>query len=157
MTSQGSVVSKLFVLDHFLAGADSIEEVRLVINYIAIAFWRGIDFRRLLNFNFVVRVFLLEVGQILVAQFFWPSINRVAFRLRTRVLRGVSQILPPDDRRSLGAVEADEVSLIIHQIAAQVDSEIRILVKRLNQIWIIAAILKVETGLQWTALVLQQC
>src|SRR3954468_11913065 len=85
-----------------------------------------------------------EVLQVFVAELLGPTINRIAFGLRTCVLRRVSQVLAADDRRPLGAVKGDEVSLVIHQIAAQVNSKIRVLIKRLNQIGVIATVFKVK-------------
>src|SRR3954470_9140220 len=89
-------------------------------------------------------MFFFEVGKVFVAQFFWPPINRVAFRLRTGVLRRVRQVLATNDRGSLRSVEGDEISLVIHQVATQINPEIRILVKRLNQIGIVAPVFKVK-------------
>src|SRR3954470_4947137 len=89
-------------------------------------------------------MFFFEVGKVFVAQFFWPPINRVAFRLRTRVLRRVRQVLAPNDRGSLGSVEGDEVSLVIHQVATQINPEIRILIKRLNQVRVVPSIFEMK-------------
>src|SRR4051812_38565624 len=89
-------------------------------------------------------MFFFEVSKVFVTQFFWPPIDRIAFRLRTRVLRGISQVLATNDRGSFSAVEGNEISLVIHQVATQINPKIRIFVKRLNQSGIVAPVLKVK-------------
>src|SRR5437763_14613473 len=89
-------------------------------------------------------MFLLEVGEVFVAELFGPPKNRVAFRLRTRVLRREGQSLTAKNGGSLGTIEGDEVSLIIIQIAEQVKAKIRIIVKGLDKIGVIASVLKME-------------
>ena len=49
-----------------------------------------------------------------------------------------------DDQRSFCAVEADELALIVIQVAAQVDAEIRIVVESLDKIWKFATVFEVE-------------
>src|SRR3954470_2822294 len=89
-------------------------------------------------------MFFFEVSKVFVTQFFWPPIDRIAFRLRTRVLRGISQVLATNDRGSFSAVEGNEISLVIHQVATQINPEIRILIKRLNQVRVVPSIFEMK-------------
>ena len=82
--------------------------------------------------------------QILIAQGLRPTENRIAFGLGTRVLRLVGQGRVLDDHGALGAVEADELSAVVVQVAAQGDAAVGIVVESFDEIGELAAILEVE-------------
>src|SRR5580704_14464259 len=84
---------------------------------------------------------LLEV---LLAQGARPAIGGIALGLGPHVLRLESQGGVLDDQRSLVAVEGDELSAIVVQVATQADAEIRVVVDGLDQIGELAAVLEVE-------------
>src|SRR5215469_8398683 len=86
----------------------------------------------------------VEICQVFIAQLLRPAIDRISFRLRARILRREGNTLSANDGRALGSIKGDEVTLIVVQIAAQIDTEIWIVVKRFNQVWKVAAIFEME-------------
>src|ERR1700689_4158167 len=84
---------------------------------------------------------LLEV---LLAQCARPAVGGIALGLRPRVLRLESQGGVLDDQCSLVAVEGDELSAVVVQVAAQADAEIRVVVDGFDQVGELAAVLEVE-------------
>src|ERR1700681_2203876 len=82
--------------------------------------------------------------QILVAERLGPAENRIAFGLGTSVLRAVAEGRILDDHAALGAVEADELSAVVVQIATQGDAEVGIVVESFDQVGELAAVLEVE-------------
>src|SRR5580704_8146364 len=82
--------------------------------------------------------------QILLPQGSRPAANRVPLLLGTRVLRLVTQGGILDDQRALGSVEADKLSAIVVQVAAEAHAEIRVVVDGFDQVGELAAVLEVE-------------
>src|SRR5580693_3038073 len=87
---------------------------------------------------------LVPLLQVLLPQCARPAINGITLWLGARVLRlkGQSGIL--DDQAALGAVEGDELSAIVVQVAAQAYAEIRVVVNGFDQVGELAAVLEVE-------------
>jgi len=144
MATDGRVVAELFVLDHFFARAYGLEEVGFVVHEIAIALRNAEDFGRVVDRQLRKRMLLLKIGQILIAQLRRPPIDRIGLGLRTRILWREGQAGPADNRRSLSSKEANELALIVVQIAAQINPEVGIVIQGLNQIGKVAAIFEVE-------------
>src|SRR5437016_10088825 len=102
-----------------------------MVGQVAVAGWHAE------GLNFVLHLEIQRIGQgmvgfplrqILVAQLRGPSVNRVALRLRTCLLRRVGQSRTLDDQRAFGSKKPDELALVVIQVATQVDSEIRIVI-----------------------------
>src|SRR5580693_6204676 len=82
--------------------------------------------------------------QVLLSQGARPASSRISFRLRTRILRLITQGRILDDQAALCAVEGDELSAIVVQVAAQADAEIRVVVNGFDQVGELASIFEVE-------------
>src|SRR5580658_361528 len=87
---------------------------------------------------------LVPLLQVLLPQCARPAINGITLWLGARVLRLEGQGGILNDQAALGAVESDELSAIVVQVAAQADAEIRIVVNGFDQVGELAAILEME-------------
>ena len=89
-----------------------------MVGQVAVAGWHAE------GLNFVLHLEIQRIGQgmvgfplrqILVAQLRGPSVNRVALRLRTCLLRRVGQSRTLDDQRAFGSKKPDELALVAHR------------------------------------------
>jgi hypothetical protein len=147
VAADGGVVAEDFILGDRFARADGVVEVGLVIDGVAVSGRVGIGLALRVDtrgqscrFGMVFVPFL----QILVSQHGRPAVNRIAFRLGTRVLRLVGEGRVFDDHGALGAVEADELAALVVQVAAQSDAAVGIVVESFDEVGELAAILEVE-------------
>src|SRR5579859_6323215 len=81
---------------------------------------------------------------VLLSQGLWPSEDRVAFGLGTDVFWTVGERGVFDDQRALGAIEADKLSAIVVQVAAEGDAAVGIIVESFDEIGELASIFEVE-------------
>src|SRR6266568_354941 len=82
--------------------------------------------------------------QVFFPRLLGPALDRITLWLWSRILRSVGQGRILDNHRALCAVESDELSTIIVQVAAHRDAEVGIVVESLDEIGELAAILEME-------------
>src|SRR5580704_19272458 len=106
MAAYGSVIAEDFVFDDRLAGADCVVEIGLVVGGVAVVWRIGVGLTFEVKFPIEwrrVRVLVVPLLQVLIAERRRPAENGIAFRLRTGVLRLVGEGGVFDDHGALGA------------------------------------------------------
>src|SRR5438105_142234 len=147
MTADRGVVAKYFILHNRLPAPHCVEEIGLVIRDRIVTRWRG---ERLCFFLRAERewrgkrIFFVPFFQVFLAQFRRPAVDRVALRLRPRVLRSKCQRRVFDRHRSLGPVKRQKAAGIIVQVAAKDHAEAGVLVEGFDQVREIAAVFPAE-------------
>src|SRR5579862_2528997 len=86
----------------------------------------------------------VPVVQVLFTQLLRPPADSVIVRFGPRVLRCIGHGRLPDDQSAFGPVEPEKLSLIIVQIAAHRDPEVRVVVESLDQIREVPSVLVVK-------------
>src|SRR5579862_5651169 len=89
----------------------------------------------------MVGVPLLEI---LIAQALGPSEDGITFGLGTRIFGAVGERGIFNDERALGAVEGDELSTIVVEVAAEGDAAFGIIVESFDEIGELTSIFEVE-------------